>query len=87
MANPNCTACKGIGGHYEDVVGDGGQRMWVDCEVCDEHELDSVQDALDKANDVDMGAEVVWTALRLMKSDNTLSIEYALTAALYEWVK
>ena len=29
-----CTHCHGRGGHYEDVVGDGGPQMWFDCEYC-----------------------------------------------------
>jgi len=29
-----CKHCKNEGGFYEDVVGDGGSRMYVDCESC-----------------------------------------------------
>jgi len=29
-----CKYCKNEGGFYEDVVGDGGSRMYVDCESC-----------------------------------------------------
>ncbi len=30
-----CKTCKNKFGYYEDVVGDGGSRMWVGCEDCD----------------------------------------------------
>ena len=30
-----CKTCKNEGGYYEDVVGDGGSRMWIDCEDCE----------------------------------------------------
>jgi len=29
-----CKYCKNQGGSYEDVAGDGGSRMWFDCEEC-----------------------------------------------------
>lgn len=29
-----CKYCNNEGGSYEDVVGDGGSRMWLDCEEC-----------------------------------------------------
>lgn len=31
-----CKTCKNEGGYYEDVAGDGGSRMWMDCEDCEE---------------------------------------------------
>lgn len=31
-ADPNCPICHGEGGYYEDVCGDGGSRMWQECE-------------------------------------------------------
>lgn len=30
-----CKSCNNEGGYYEDVVGDGGSRMWQHCEECD----------------------------------------------------
>jgi site-specific DNA-methyltransferase (adenine-specific) len=30
-----CKTCKNEGGYYEDVVGDGGSRMYMDCEDCE----------------------------------------------------
>jgi site-specific DNA-methyltransferase (adenine-specific) len=30
-----CKTCHNTGGFYEDVVGDGGSRMYIDCENCD----------------------------------------------------
>lgn len=30
-----CKFCNGVGGHYEDVVGDGGQQMFMSCEECE----------------------------------------------------
>ena len=30
-----CKSCNGAGGYYEDVVGDGGSKMWFDCEDCE----------------------------------------------------
>lgn len=30
-----CKHCKNEGGFYEDVVGDGGSSMYIDCESCD----------------------------------------------------
>ena len=30
-----CKHCKNQGGFYEDVVGDGGSKMWVECEECE----------------------------------------------------
>lgn len=32
----NCKTCKGEGGYYEDVAGDGGSRQWIGCD-CSEH--------------------------------------------------
>ncbi len=32
---PVCKTCHGNGGYYEDVVGDGGPKMWIECEDCD----------------------------------------------------
>lgn len=32
----NCKHCNGHGGYYEDVAGDGGSRMWQNCEECGE---------------------------------------------------
>lgn len=29
-----CKQCKNNGGWYEDVAGDGGSRMWIDCDEC-----------------------------------------------------
>ena len=29
-----CKSCKGRGGYYEDVAGDGGSQMWQHCEDC-----------------------------------------------------
>ena len=34
-----CKHCKNEGGFYEDVVGDGGSRMYIECESCDVSEL------------------------------------------------
>lgn len=28
----DCKTCHGEGGYYEDVAGDGGSRMYFDCE-------------------------------------------------------
>ena len=33
-----CKFCHGEGGHYEDVAGDGGSKMWIGCEA--EHCVD-----------------------------------------------
>jgi len=30
-----CKKCHNEGGMYEDVAGDGGSRMYIDCEYCD----------------------------------------------------
>lgn len=29
-----CKTCKGYGGYYEDVAGDGGSKMYFECEDC-----------------------------------------------------
>ena len=30
-----CKTCRNEGGYYEDVAGDGGSKMYIDCEDCD----------------------------------------------------
>ena len=35
MNYATCKTCNNEGGYYEDVVGDGGSRMWQPCEDCD----------------------------------------------------
>lgn len=34
-----CKTCHNEGGFYEDVVGDGGSKMYIDCENCDCYEF------------------------------------------------
>lgn len=29
-----CEFCNGDKGYYEDVAGDGGSKMWMDCDEC-----------------------------------------------------
>jgi site-specific DNA-methyltransferase (adenine-specific) len=41
-----CKSCKNEGGFYEDVVGDGGSKMYIDCENCDVS-IDGVPKILD----------------------------------------
>lgn len=34
MNYATCKTCKNEGGYYEDVAGDGGSKMWIDCDDC-----------------------------------------------------
>lgn len=38
MNYATCKTCKNEGGYYEDVAGDGGSQMWINCDDCDTHE-------------------------------------------------
>ena len=34
LFNNDCLYCHGQGGYYEDVAGDGGSRMYIECGSC-----------------------------------------------------
>lgn len=37
----NCKTCKGEGSYYEDVAGDGGSRMLMHCDDCEDITIES----------------------------------------------
>lgn len=45
-----CEVCCGEAGYYEDVAGDGGSKMWIECDTC-AHSL-KLEECLQIAYDV-----------------------------------
>jgi hypothetical protein len=50
-------------------------------------EINTIMVALDEADDEGVQAEVVWSALKAMKTDSNITIQQAVQQGLDEWVK